>query len=230
MQDITNTLTQIYSMFHDALPQLTKGATTTLELTAVAVIAGALLGGLLCLMRISKNKTLNIIAKGYVNTMRSIPLVMVLICLYLIVPQFFRDKLHIYTDLSLPSALLAFSVFEAAYFCEILRSGVNAIPKNQFTAATALGFTPLQTFFHITVPQAFKNALPAFLTQCVTIFQDTSLVYIVGLTDFLGTTVTVGERNNHIQVAVLFSGFIYLIICVASQRIINNIKVKGDKK
>jgi glutamate/aspartate transport system permease protein len=160
----------------------------------------------------------------YIETFRTLPLVMVLIGFYLVIPEILRNLFNLTGDIRLQAAIISFSLFEAAYFSEILRSGINAVARNQFQAAKALGFTSLQTYRLIILPQAIKNTFPALLTQCIILFQDVALVYVIGLPDFFGMAVKIGARDGAIVEAILFASIIYFVICYILQRVVNRLK------
>lgn len=211
----------------EAYPILLQGAMTTLTITLTAVFFGLLFGFILAIFRTCGNKFLDTFAKIYINTFRSIPLIMLLLGAYLVAPGIIKSITGITSDIRMPTALITFSLFEAAFFAEIIRSGFNSVATNQNAAAYSLGFNKFQTYLYITMPQAFKNSLPVIITQSIILFQDTSLVYVIGLADFFGTAVKVGERDGILTQSIIFASIVYLIVCVSLQRIIN--KLKGNK-
>src|ERR1043166_887382 len=176
-----------WSSIPGALPYLWTGMKVTLQITAVAVVAGIVWGTLLAMMRLS-NTPLSWFAAGYVNLFRAVPLVMVLLWFFLIVPQLLRNTFGLSptTDVRLVSAMVGFSLFEAAYYSEIIRAGIQSVSKGQVSAAYALGMTYGQTMKLVVLPQAFRNMVPLLLTQGIILFQDTSLVYVSALADFFG--------------------------------------------
>jgi glutamate/aspartate transport system permease protein len=198
-----------------ALPILAKGMAITFEVTLTAITVGIGWGTLLAIARLTGKPWLAWPAVAYVNTFRSIPLVMVILWFYLIVPSVLRDVLGVAasTDIRMASALVAFSLFEAAYYSEIIRAGIQSVPKGQIFAAQALGMTYGQTMRLVILPQAFRNMLPLLLTQAIILFQDTSLVYVIGLADFFGSAYKVGDRDGRLVELLLFAGLIYFAIC-----------------
>lgn len=198
-----------------------NGAITTLILTFSAVIAGLLLGVCLAMIRTLEIRYANTLAKAYINTFRSLPLVMVLLGFYLVAPGLLRTMFGINGDVRLFCAIVAFSLFEAAYFAEILRSGFNAIPVSQRQACKSLGMTTWESYRHVLIPQAFKNSFPVLMTQGIVLFQDTALVYIIGLTDLFGSAVKMGEIQGNITHWILIAAASYMVICVTAQRIAN---------
>ena len=215
-----------FSIIMPNLPILMQGLWVTARITLTAIVFGILIGTMLAVGRSSPFWILRTVSKLYVNTFRSIPLVMVLLWFFLIVPQFLAkgmevmpqfvlDILHItpQTDIRFASALFAFALFEAAYYSEIIRAGINSISRGQSEAALALGMTRGQSLRLIILPQAFKVMTPLLLTQAVILFQDTALVYIIGLRDFFRTGTNIGKTYGNEVEMVLFTGLIYFIIC-----------------
>jgi|SRR5450830_145522 len=198
-----------------ALHVLADGMFISLKITVVAIVFGILWGTLLAMMRLSHLKLLQWFAMGYVNLFRSVPLVMVLLWFFLIVPQLLQSLFNLSgtTDLRMISALVAFSLFEAAYYAEIIRAGINSVARGQFSAASALGLNFLQTMHLIILPQAFRNMIPLLLTQAIVLFQDTSLVYVSALADFFGRAYNIGERDGRIIELLLLAGAVYFVIC-----------------
>lgn len=194
---------------------LAAGDWITLQVTLVAIACGLLLGTILALCAVSELKPLKWFAKAYVSLFRSIPLVMLLLWFFLIVPQFLKAVFDVpaTVDIRLVSAMVAFSMLEAAFFSEIIRAGILGLPRGQFLAARSVGMSTLQTMRHIILPQAFKAMLPILLTQCIVIFQDTSLVYVIALGDFFRNAVSIGERDGTLVQMLLLAGLVYWAIC-----------------
>ena len=207
-----------WSSIPGALPFLWQGMKISLEITLVAIAAGIFWGTILALMRLSPVRALSLLATGYVSLFRSIPLVMVLLWFFLIVPSLLRDVLGLShaTDLRLASAMVAFALFEAAYYSEIMRAGIQSVSRGQAQAALALGMRPLQAMWLVVLPQAFRNMLPLLLTQAIILFQDTSLVYVSALADFFGAAYKVGDRDGRLVEMLLFAGAVYFVICSAA--------------
>lgn len=201
---------------------LGDGMVLSLEITAVAVAVGIVWGALLAMMRLSSLKLLRWCAVGYVNLFRSIPLVMVLLWFFLIVPQVLQRVLTLSPDrdLRLASALVAFSLFEAAYYSEIIRAGIQSVSKGQLAASFALGMTYGQSMRLIILPQAFRNMLPLLVMQGIVLFQDTSLVYVSALAEFFGQAYGIGERDGRIVELLLFAGGVYFVICSAASSLV----------
>ncbi len=196
-----------------ALPGLWNGMLMTLQLMAMGIVGGIVLGTLLALMRLSPSKLLSRIAGAYVNYFRSIPLLLVITWFYLAVPFVLRWITGQDTPVgAFTSCVVAFMMFEAAYFCEIVRAGVQSIAKGQMGASQALGMTYSQTMRLIILPQAFRKMTPLLLQQSIILFQDTSLVYTVGLVDFLNAARANGDIIGQANEFLLFAGAVYFVI------------------
>jgi glutamate/aspartate transport system permease protein len=202
-------------------PFVWKGLIFSLWLTVVATIGGVILGTILALMRLSGKKWLEMPAAAYVNTMRSIPLVMVLLWFFLLIPFAIGRPLGAET-----SAVITFIAFEAAYFSEIVRAGIQSIPRGQVFAGQAVGMTYGQNMRLIILPQAFRNMLPVFLTQTIILFQDTSLVYAIGAYDMLKGFETAGKNLGRPVEAYLLAAIVYFFMCFALSWIVKRIQLK----
>ncbi|MBX5177339.1 glutamate/aspartate ABC transporter permease GltK [Rhizobium laguerreae] len=220
-----------WEILYESLPALAAGTVVTLQITITAVIAGISLGTVLALLRLSNITALRWFATGYVTVFRSIPLVMVLLWFYLIVPQFLQVVLGLSprADIRLVSAIVAFTLFEAAYYSEIIRAGINAIPKGQMKASMALGMTHFQAMWLIVLPQAFRAMTPLLLTQAIILFQDTSLVYVISLADFFRTATNIGERDGAAMEMILFAGACYFAICSLASACVKILQTKVQR-
>jgi glutamate/aspartate transport system permease protein len=219
-----------WSSIPGALPSLAKGMIITLEITLAAIAFGILWGTTLAVIRLWRIPVLSFLAAGYVNLFRSVPLVMVILWFYLIVPQLLRELFgNYFSDIRFASALVAFALFEAAYYSEIIRAGIQSVSKGQVSAGLALGLTQWQTMRLIVLPQAFRNMVPLLLTQAIILFQDTSLVYVIGLSDFFGTAHKVGDRDGRIVEMLLFAGAVYFVICFFASQIVKRLQARGAK-
>ena len=196
-----------WTLIHDFV---LKGLGFSLMLTVIATIGGILLGTVLALMRLSGRKWLEVPATIYVNGMRSIPLVMVILWVFLLAPLLIGRPIG--AELS---AIVTFVAFEAAYFSEIMRAGIQAIPRGQVFAGQALGMTYEQNMRLVVLPQAFRNMLPVLLTQTIILFQDTSLVYAIGAYDMLKGFEIAGKNFGRPIEAYLAAAVLYFIICYA---------------
>ena len=189
-----------------------KGFYFSVILTVVATLGGIFFGTLLALMRLSGKKWLDFPAAAYVNGMRSVPLVMVILGFFLLVPFVIGRPIGAET-----SAVITFICFEAAYFSEIMRAGIQSIPRGQVFAGMAVGMTYSQNMKLVILPQAFRNMLPVLLTQTIVLFQDTSLVYVLSIPDFLGAASKVAQRDGRLVEMYLFAAAVYFAIsCLAS--------------
>ncbi len=185
-----------------------KGFIFSVQLTLVAMIGGILLGTTLALMRLSGKPWLVGPASFYVNTMRSIPLVMVILWFFLLIPLLLGKPLGAEV-----SAMVTFTLFEAAYYSEIMRAGIQSVPKGQVHAGYAVGMNYAQTMQFIVLPQAFRNMLPVLLTQTIILFQDTSLVYAIGAYDLLKGFEIAGKNFNRPVETYLVAAAVYFVIC-----------------
>ncbi len=199
-------------------PYLLSGLKYTVQLTVVAAIGGILFGTLLAMARLSRFTPLALAAAGYVNLMRSVPLLLVIFWFYFLMPV----ALQAITGAERPiqmgadrSAYITFIMFEAAYFCEIVRAGIQSIPKGQVNAASALGLNYRQSMQYIVLPQAFRNMLPVLLTQTIILFQDVSLVSLLNVTDFVGAAVKIAQRDSRIVEMYAFVAVVYFLMCFA---------------
>ena len=201
-----------FSFFTSQMLQdyLLRGLLFSLQLTVIATLGGIVLGTLLALMRLSGNRLLSLPAAMYVNVMRSVPLVMVLLWFFLLVPFVLGRS----TGAEL-SAVVTFIAFEAAFFCEIMRSGIQGIPKAQMQAGSALGLDTWQNLRFIILPQAFRNMTPVLLTQVIILFQDTSLVYAIGAYDLLKGFEVAGKNFGRPVEAYVAAALTYFAICFA---------------
>ncbi len=198
-----------------------KGLSFSIRLTLIAMIGGILLGTLLALLRLSGRRWLELPAAAYVNTMRSIPLVMVILWFYLLIP--------LLTGYSMGpewSAIITFTLFEAAYFAEIMRAGIQSVPKGQVNAGYAVGMTYPQCMQLIVLPQAFRNMLPVLLTQTIILFQDTSLVYAISAYDLLKGFETAGKNFNRPVETYLVAALVYFVICFSLSMLVRQLQKK----
>jgi glutamate/aspartate transport system permease protein len=200
---------------------LLKGLIFSIQLTVVATLGGLVVGTLLALMRLSGKAWMALPATAYVNGMRSIPLVMVILWFYLLIP--FVIGKPIGAEIS---AVITFIAFEAAYFSEIMRAGIQSIPRGQVMAGQAVGLTYAQNMRHIVLPQALRNMLPVLLTQTIILFQDTSLVYAIGAYDLLKGFVTAGKVFGRPEESYLLAAVVYFIICFALSSLVRRLQAR----
>src|ERR671919_2891386 len=191
------------------------GMVFTVTLTLIAMTGGIIFGTLLAMMRLSAFRPLSFLAGGYVNLMRSVPLVLVIFWFFFLVPWIGGWMAGEGRPISIGawySAVITFTMFEAAYYCEIMRAGIQSIARGQVSAAYAIGLNYWQTMGHIVLPQAFRNMIPVLLTQTIILFQDTSLVYVISATDFLGAAAKVANRDYRLVEMYTFVAVVYFII------------------
>ena len=200
----------------EALTLLSKGLWFTLQVTVLALIGGMLIGTPLAMMRLSSNRILSGFAKLYVDFFRGLPLVQVLLIFYFVLPKIWATitGADYVTPLgALYAAVITYAIFEAAYYSEIMRAGIQSVSKGKMNASYALGMSYGQTMASVVLPQALRNMLPVLLTQTIILFQDITLVYAVGFKDFLGAGSTLAGINNRPTEFYLFVGVVYFIIC-----------------
>ena len=197
-------------------PYLLEGLQYTMQLTIVSAIGGTIFGTLLAMARLSSNRAIALASSGYVNLMRSIPLLLVIFWFYFLVPVI----LQAITGAERPpqigaerSAYVTFIMFQAAYYCEIMRAGIQSISKGQVGAAFAIGLDYWQAMRLIVLPQAFRNMLPVLLTQTIILFQDVSLVSLLNVTDFVGAAGKIAQRDSRIVEMYLFVAIVYFVLC-----------------
>ncbi len=197
-----------YQVIISGLPILIDGMWITLLLTGVAIVGGIVFGTILALMRLSRFWVVSFIAGRYVDAFRSTPLILVIFWFYFAVPIVIGRPIG-----GLYSVLIAFTLFEAAYYSEIIRAGIQSVTQSQVNAGLAVGLTRGQTMRYIVLPQAFRNMVPVLLTQAIVLFQDTSLVYVVGLKDFLTAADLIAVRDNRVVEMFLMTAVVYFVIC-----------------
>lgn len=191
------------------------GLVFTLKLTGLATVGALVLGTLLAMMRLSSYRLLAAAAGAYVNLMRALPLILIIFWFYFLVPYLAGWIMQAGRPMAVggfTSALVTFILFEAAYFCEIMRAGIQSISRGQFEAASALGLSYWQMMRAVILPQAFRNMTPLLLMQVIVLFQDTSLVYVLSLTDFLGAASNVAQRDGRLIEMFVFAALVYFLI------------------
>ena len=198
-----------------------KGLLFSIELTIIAMLGGIAIGTIVALMRLSGKQWLVWPAAAYVNVLRSIPLVMVILWFFLLIPLLLGRPLGAET-----SAIVTFTVFEAAYYSEIMRAGIQSVPKGQVSAGYAVGMTYSQCMRLIVLPQAFRNMLPVLLTQTIILFQDTSLVYAIGAYDLLKGFEVAGKNFNRPVETYLIAAIVYFVICFSLSMLVRRLQKK----
>jgi glutamate/aspartate transport system permease protein len=205
------------------------GMSFTLTLTGLAALGGVVLGTLLALMRLGAVPGLPALAASYVNLMRSLPLVLVIFWFYFLVPYIGQWATGAERPIQVgafASSVVTFTMFEAAYFSEIMRAGIQSVPRGQVAAGYALGLTYPQVMGYVVLPQAFRNMIPVLLTQTIILFQDTSLVYVLSITDFLGAASKVAQRDGRLVEMYLFAAAVYFAISYAASSAVKRLQAR----
>src|SRR3954468_4380221 len=205
------------------------GMTFTLTLTGLSALGGLIFGTLIALMRLSGFKLLGRIAGFYVDLIRSLPLVLVIFWFYFLVPyigQWVTGASRPIQVGAFTSSLVTFTLFEAAYFAEIMRAGIQSVPRGQVAAGYALGLTYWQMMANVVLPQAFRNMIPVLLTQTIILFQDTSLVYVLSITDFLGAASKVAPRDGRLVEMYLFAAAVYFVMSFAASSLVRRLQAR----
>lgn len=208
-----------FNVIFDNLPFLLKGLQVTFLLTILAVIGGMVLGTLLALVRIAKIPVAAWLAAAYVNFFRSLPLILVIFWIYFLVPLIMNRPVG-----SFYSVLIAFILFEAAYYSEIIRAGISSVSTGQIAAGRSIGLSYSQTMAYIVLPQAFRAMIPVLLTQAIILFQDTSLVYVVGLKDFLVSSELIANRDQRLVEMFLFAALVYFTFCFSGSLLVRRLQ------
>ena len=204
-----------------------EGMVFTLTLTGLAMTGGIILGTLLAMMRLSSMKALSAAAGAYVNLMRALPLVLVIFWFFFLVPYIGAWLTGASRPISVGafwSAVITFTIFEAAYYCEIMRAGIQSISRGQVSAGYAMGLDYWQTMGYVVLPQAFRNMTPVLLTQTIILFQDTSLVYVISATDFLGAASKVANRDYRLVEMYTFVAVVYFVICYSLSMLVKQLQ------
>jgi len=208
---------------------IVKGLLFSVQLTLIAMIGGILLGTLIALMRLSGKPFLALPAMGYVDLLRSVPLLMVILWFFLLIPAGFYSTIAGQWGANHRgelSAFITFTVFEAAYYSEIMRAGIQSVPKGQVHAGYAVGMTYRQCMQLVVLPQAFRNMLPVLLTQTIILFQDTSLVYAIGAYDLLKGFEVSGKNLNRPVETYILAAVVYFIICFGLSTVVRRLQKK----
>ena len=208
------------------------GMLLSLKLFAIALAGGIFFGTLLAMARLSRHRWLAAPAGGFVNLIRSIPFIMAIFWFYFLTPMVMKKLTGQQGEAVGPfvSAVVAFIMVESAYYSEIIRAGIQSIPRGQPWAAYALGMTYWQAMATVVLPQAFRNMLPIMLTQAIILFQDTSLVYVVGLKDFLGAAGTAGQITGSIVELYVFVALVFFVICFGASWLVKRLQVRYSVK
>ncbi len=206
-----------------------SGIEYTLELTAITAIGGLILGTLLALCRLSTCRPAAAAAKLYIDFMRAVPLVLVLFWFFLLMPEVLQAILRLDHPVMIGAdmtAIITFVLFEAAYFAEIMRAGIQSISRGQFQAARGLGLSYAQTMRYVILPQAVRNMLPVLLTQTIILFQDTSLVYVISGNDFMGAISKIAQRDGQLVLMYSFAAVCYLVVSLSLSMLIRRVQAR----
>jgi glutamate/aspartate transport system permease protein len=219
-----------WGVIQRSLPYLfLEGMRFTVTLTVLAMVGGIIFGTLLAMMRLSSFKPVSWVAGAYVNLMRSIPLVLVIFWFYFLVPYIGAWITGADRPVQVGafySALVTFTMFEAAYYCEIMRAGIQSIARGQVWSGYALGLNYWQAMGYVVLPQAFRNMVPVLLTQTIILFQDTSLVYVISATDFLGAAAKIANRDYRLVEMYTFVAVVYFVISFGLSYLVKSFQAK----
>jgi glutamate/aspartate transport system permease protein len=217
-----------FDVIERSLPYLFRdGMAFTVTLTLTAMTGGIIFGTALAMMRLSSRKAPAMIAGAYVNLMRSVPLVLVIFWFFFLVPYIGAWAIGAAQPVKVGafwSSVITFTLFEAAYYCEIMRAGIQSIPRGQVWAGYALGLDYWHTMGRIVLPQAFRNMLPVLLTQTIILFQDTSLVYVISATDFLGAAAKIANRDYRLVEMYSFVAVVYFVVSYALSTLVRRLQ------
>ncbi len=210
-----------FGVLLEAWPYLLSGLKFSFTLTAAAFFIGMVLGTAFALIQHLQIRVLGTVVRGYIAVMRSIPLILVLFWFFFLVPLLLAKLSADGRPIPIGAtytAFITFGLFEAAYYSEIIRVGLRSISPGQLEASDALGLSKFDTYRSVVLPQVFRVSAPIILSQTIILFQDTSLVYVLSLTDLLGGAAKLAQVNGRMVEMYLAVAVIYLVICfVASQ-------------
>ena len=218
-----------FSSITNSWGYILEGVKYTIELTVITAIGGLILGTGLALCRLSTSKILSEFSKLYTNLMRAVPLVLVLFWFFLLMPEVLKVLLGLNHPVMIGAemtAIITFVLFEAAYFAEIMRAGIQSVSKGQMSAAMALGLRYGQTMRYVILPQAVRNMLPVLLTQTIILFQDTSLVYVISGNDFMGAVSKIAQRDGQLVLMYSFAAVCYLSVSVSLSMLVRRLQRK----
>lgn len=218
-----------FSSITNSWGYILEGVKYTIELTVITAIGGLILGTGLALCRLSTSKILSEFSKLYTNLMRAVPLVLVLFWFFLLMPEVLKVLLGLDHPVMIGAemtAIITFVLFEAAYFAEIMRAGIQSVSKGQMSAAMALGLRYGQTMRYVILPQAVRNMLPVLLTQTIILFQDTSLVYVISGNDFMGAVSKIAQRDGQLVLMYSFAAVCYLSVSVSLSMLMRRLQRK----
>lgn len=218
-----------FSSITNSWGYILSGVAYTIELTVITAVGGLILGTALALCRISTSRILSEFSKFYTNLMRAVPLVLVLFWFFLLMPEVLKVMFGLDHPVMIGAemtAIITFVLFEAAYFAEIMRAGIQSVSKGQMSAAVALGLSYGQTMRYVILPQAVRNMLPVLLTQTIILFQDTSLVYVISGNDFMGAVSKIAQRDGGLVLMYSFAAVCYLTVSVSLSILVRRLQKK----
>ena len=218
-----------FSSITNSWGYILSGVAYTIELTVSTAVGGLILGTALALCRISTSRILSEFSKFYTNLMRAVPLVLVLFWFFLLMPEVLKVMFGLDHPVMIGAemtAIITFVLFEAAYFAEIMRAGIQSVSKGQMSAAVALGLSYGQTMRYVILPQAVRNMLPVLLTQTIILFQDTSLVYVISGNDFMGAVSKIAQRDGELVLMYSFAAVCYLTVSVSLSILVRRLQKK----
>lgn len=218
-----------FSSITNSWGYILSGVAYTIELTVITAVGGLILGTTLALCRISTSRILSEFSKFYTNLMRAVPLVLVLFWFFLLMPEVLKVMFGLDHPVMIGAemtAIITFVLFEAAYFAEIMRAGIQSVSKGQMSAAVALGLSYGQTMRYVILPQAVRNMLPVLLTQTIILFQDTSLVYVISGNDFMGAVSKIAQRDGELVLMYSFAAVCYLTVSVSLSILVRRLQKK----
>lgn len=218
-----------FSSITNSWAYILEGVQYTIELTIITAVGGLILGTGLALCRLSTSKILSEFSKLYTNLMRAVPLVLVLFWFFLLMPEVLKVLFRLDHPVMIGAemtAIITFVLFEAAYFAEIMRAGIQSVSKGQMSAAMALGLRYGQTMRYVILPQAVRNMLPVLLTQTIILFQDTSLVYVISGNDFMGAVSKIAQRDGQLVLMYSFAAVCYLTVSVSLSMLVRRLQRK----
>ncbi len=218
-----------FSSITNSWAYILEGVKYTIELTIITAVGGLILGTGLALCRLSTSKILSEFSKLYTNLMRAVPLVLVLFWFFLLMPEVLKVLFRLDHPVMIGAemtAIITFVLFEAAYFAEIMRAGIQSVSKGQMSAAMALGLRYGQTMRYVILPQAVRNMLPVLLTQTIILFQDTSLVYVISGNDFMGAVSKIAQRDGQLVLMYSFAAVCYLTVSVSLSMLVRRLQRK----
>ncbi len=218
-----------FSSITGSLGYILEGVKYTLELTIITAVGGLILGTGLALCRLSTSPLLSGFSRLYTNLMRAVPLVLVLFWFFLLMPEVLKVLFRLDHPVMIGAemtAIITFVLFEAAYFAEIMRAGIQSVSRGQMFAAKALGLRYAQTMRYVILPQAVRNMLPVLLTQTIILFQDTSLVYVISGNDFMGAVSKIAQRDGELVLMYSFAAVCYLVVSVSLSMLVRRLQKK----